>query len=1345
MCFYLKFTKFACENKDNAKYIANLMKLQLRFLFLFVISIFALGAGAAVPQRLYFNHYTNRDGLTQNSVNFLLQDKQGFIWVATKDGLNRFDGFRFRHVDTDGGESCSFTITLYEDSDGFIWVGAHNGVFIYDPGTERLRKLKPENGVQITKPVTEFLPGRDGSMLMLVESEGAYHYDKRTEELEKRYGSETVKPMHAVRDPNGRIWVGSFGQGLYFSDDELRSLNEFSDQGDNGRFASCIIGDLAMKGDKLYVATQRDGLHVIDVRTGKAREIDVRDEDGGKPFMRQLMFDDSGSLYIASESGVFVYDIHENRLSNHLTHNLFDRYSISDNAVYALLCDRESGLWVGSYFGGIDYGDMSRMKFDKYYPVNSSGSLKGQRIRELCEDRETGLIYVGSEDQGLSCFNPVTGQFAAVDGVTGKNIHALCIDGRKLWVGTFSQGLLTKDLDTGRIREYSSSDGLNSDHVFSVKRTLHGDLIIGTMSGLEVYNRKTDRFESVPELENIFIYDILEDSHGNLWVATYDKGLYLRRAGRKSWSRFRWDSSNPAGMPSDKVYGLYEDACGILWIMTQDGICAYDNNTNTFSRKYLGTDRVKGVVYQMVDDDLGRMWLTTNHGLYCLERKSGKLQSFSVAQGLPTNQFNYRSSLKASDGRIYIGTIDGLVAFHPMNFSFNPKPMTPVISELYLHGSLVRPGEKPLPSSISTTDRLRLKSNQNSIAFRIVSLQYSSPGDQEIKYMLEGFDKEWRYTSLKDAVLSYPNLEYGKYLLKVVPHNEFGEDSGEGVDLIIEIATPVYLSWWAIIIYVLLTVSVVFVILHQYRRNARLRNQRYMETYKLEKEREANDSKIRFFTNVAHEIRTPLTLIKAPLDSVSKVTSVVSDPEVKENLDVIHLNVNRLLLLANQLLDFRKMEDGKFQIMKSTADIKTILENCITRFRPTVESAGERLEISIPDQPVMAVVDSEAITKIISNLFTNAIKYGKSYIKVRLDADESGFSITIANDGDVVAPDKREEIFSLFTRLDNKSSIPGTGLGLAYSRSLAQMHGGSLAMTDNETENEFKLTVPLAAADTEETAKEEKAADDIEKMIKRAEKSSCILVVDDNVEMLSFIEKKLIAAGHRVIKACDGAAALEILADEYVDIVVSDVMMPGIDGIELLSRIKSDVNYSHIPVILLTAKTRMEDKLAGLDSGADAYIEKPFSIEYLLANIMMLLGNRERMRQRLEHMPFTKATGKGLSKVDQEFLRKINEIIQANFNNSEFSMEDVIATMGMSRTSFYRKIKGMLDLNPNEYIKIERLKRAAQLFDEGHSGVSEVCYMVGFSSPGYFTKCFQKQFGISPKEYIGRLSKKKAE
>ncbi len=297
-------------------------------------------------------------------------------------------------------------------------------------------------------------------------------------------------------------------------------------------------------------------------------------------------------------------------------------------------------------------------------------------------------------------------------------------------------------------------------------------------------------------------------------------------------------------------------------------------------------------------------------------------------------------------------------------------------------------------------------------------------------------------------------------------------------------------------------------------------------------------------------------------------------------------------------------------------------------------------------------------------------------------------------------------------------------------------------MTDNREVNEFKLTIPLIQGEDAEEELDAGATRDLEQMLKTNSQAVSILLADDNIEMLNFLEKKLIASGYKVVKANDGKVALQLLESEYVDIVVSDVMMPEIDGIELLQHIKSDVNYSHIPVILLTAKTRMEDKLSGLDSGADAYIEKPFAIEYLIANITMLLRNRERIRERLERMPYTKATGKGLNKVDEEFLSKINDIIQANFNNPEFSMEDVIANMGMSRTSFYRKIKGMLDLNPNEYIKIERLKRAAQFFEEGHTSVSEVCYMVGFSSPGYFTKCFQKQFGVSPKEYISKHTKK---
>lgn len=1291
----------------------------------------------AVGAKLYFNHYSIKNGLSQNTVSCMLQDNSGFIWAGTKDGLNRFDGISFRRVDVSEGESCSFVSALQEDEDGEIWVGANNGVFVYNPSTEKLERFtaKTADGSEIVSPVTQFLDDSHGNMIIIADSDAIYRYNKKSQILTKIKTSISTNVDCVAYDSNGRIWIGTFGGGLYYSDDDFKTQKQFVYG--SGDAQTYIVSDIVARGDKIYVGTDRHGLFSIDIRNGSVMPLLSKDERGATPYVRKLLINGNHEIWIASESGIYIYDLADTKLLNHLTHNPFDKYSVSDNAFYSLMSDREGGIWAGSYFGGIDHLVNNGMTFDKYYPEESGNLVLGQRVREICSDPETGLVYVGSEDNGVACYHPSTDTFLSVDNVDCKNVHGLCIDGRKLWIGTFSQGLYVKDLSTGTVKKYNASDGLNSDYVFSIYRTLHGDILLGTMSGLLVYDRASDSFTSIPELNNLFVYNILEDSRGNLWVSTYSDGLFLRKGGKDTWVNFRHRNGFPQSLPSNKVYSVYEDRKGEIWVMTQDGLCSYESGKDTFTRGKHGTDRIQGMVYQMIEDNAGRFWLTTNHGLYCIDPNNDNLRHFSTADGLPTNQFNYNSSLKTPDGRLYFGTIEGLLAFNPMNFTVNTGNPPLSISEFYLHGSLVKPSEpnSSLDKSISMTHELHLNSNQNSIAFRIVSLRYSFSGEQRVKYKLEGFDKEWKYASLSDALLSYPNLDYGKYVLKVMSYNEFNGDESEMLELGINIATPVYLRWWAILAYIAIGAAIVFVIFHQYRSNSQLNNQRYIDKYTQEKEREAYDSKIKFFTNVAHEIRTPLTLIKAPLDCVSKLKSLSCDSDARENLDVIQLNVDRLLLLANQLLDFRKMEDGKFQIHKQNTDIKDIIDKVITRFLPTIENVGKHLDYQCTDKEVTAVVDSEAITKIISNLFTNAIKYGKEYVKVRLDSDDEEFMLTISNDGGIVAPEKRETIFSAFTRLDFQGNIPGTGLGLAYSRSLAQMHDGKLYMSDNSVENEFVLKIPMSLAPDKEEGKE-KGVENLEQMIDRNGDAVTILIADDNVEMLSFLEKKLVSLNYRVVKAGNGQEALDVLANEYVDIVVSDIMMPGIDGIELVKRIKSDINFSHIPVILLTAKTRMEDKLAGLDSGADAYIEKPFTLEYLLANVSMLLRNRERMRKKLESMPLTKAVGKGLSKVDEEFLRKINDIIKDNFNNPDFSMEEVITAMGMSRTSFYRKIKGLLDLNPNEYIKIERLKHSARLFDEGHTGVSEVCYMVGFSSPGYFTKCFQKHFGMTPKEYI---------
>lgn len=1304
-------------------------------------------------RQFYFQHYDIKNGLSQNTVHAILQDRQGFMWFATKDGLNRFDGINFRRVTVkDLDDNCSFISSIFEDSEGKIWVSTHHGPCVYDPATERmewLHTIAPDSE-PINRQVSDFLELDDGRVVFSVDNDGLYAFDRNTRTVTNlmhghEAGTGNINRLVAV--PSGRIYAGTFGRGIYYTDDNFKTFKPFNGEDGKPYFGYAVVNALKRKGDKIYVATDGMGLHVIDTRTGTASPVFVHDDNGTVPIMREIMFVDQSEIWIGTESGLYIYDIATGALTDHLRHNYFDKYSISDDAIYSLTTDREGGIWIGSYFGGADYLSRRKMLFDKYGRDNRPGSLQAERIRELCHDGR-GNIFIGSEDNGLSCLSTATGRVTRVEGIDAKNIHGLCMDGRDLWIGTFAEGLRIKNLDTGSVRTLRAhegrekSRGLRNDYIFSILRTLHGDMYVGTLSGLQRYDREADRFVDVDGLRNLFVYDLMEDSHGNLWAATYSSGLYKREAGSDEWKHYSASASDRLSLPSDKVYGISEDAGGTIWVMTQNGACAYNPVNDTFDFSFLGVDRIRGVVYQIVDDENGRFWLTSNGGIYCIDGSTGNIRNFTVADGLPTNQFNYNSSLKMPDGSIYFGSIDGLVSFDPVRYSTTPAGATrPVVTEMYLHGELVHPGENsPLKCSVALSDVIRLAPSQNSISLRIATLHYNSPGEQRIRYRLEGADDDWKYTGISDALLTYSNLPYGTYVLRAAVCNGAGEPAGPELALEITIETPFWLTGWAMIVYLILIAGIIFFSFNYYRRYSRLNYQRQLEHNTRRNEREAFESKIKFFTNVAHEIRTPLTLIKAPLDCVFRSPALRSDPDAKENLDVVNMNVDRLLLLANQLLDFRRMESGKFQISKKQCDIKALLQGLVPRFLPTVESSGKTLEIKLPDEPVEAVVDSEAITKILSNLFANAIKYGESYIHVELArTDDGGFTIRFSNDGIVVAPEKREEIFGLFSRLESRET--GAGIGLSYARSLAQMHNGTLAMAPSETENVFVLTVPpctpdLAAKDAPEVHT------DLETIGVQADDSVSVLMVEDNDEMLRFIEKKLLLAGYRVFKATNGLEALTVLQEQYVDIVVSDVMMPEMDGMELLARIKGDINYSHIPVILLTAKTRLDDKLQGLDAGADAYIEKPFSTEYLLATISSILRNRERLRHRLESMPLTKVNAKGLTKVDEEFLRKINEIIRSNYDNPTFSMEDVISTLGMSRTTFYRKIKGMLDLNPNDYIKLQRLKRAAELFQEGHTNVSEVCYMVGFSSPGYFTKCFQKQFGVSPKEYVNSKGKK---
>lgn len=1329
------------------------MKNTFCVLACFFITIFC--QAQSVEEHYYFKNLSIRNGLSQNTVNAILQDRKGFMWLGTKDGLNRYDGLSFRKFKHDAANprsiGNSFITSLYEDFNGNIWVGTDAGVYIYYPEKEAFEEFDYQSleKTRIERSVSMIAGDKQGRVWIAVEAQGMFCYDARQKLLRNYPLSEISSNIKCFTfDSGGTLWLGFYGDGLYYSKDNLATVHPYGSPEDGKReFEGGVITKIVQGNyNCLYIGSVKEGVSELNLTSGQVRNLLAIDESGESIFCRDLLPYSDNELWIGTESGIYIYNLRTAQFI-HLRASLYDSYSLSDNAIYALYKDREEGLWIGSYFGGVDYYPRQYTYFAKYYPKNIANSLHGKRVREFCR-ADDGTLWIGTEDGGLNHFNPKTKEFHFFEPSAGfTNIHGLCMDGSHLWVGTFSKGLRVIDTRTGVIlRTYTeghTSHSLNDNSIFSICRTSAGEIYLGTLFGLLRYNRTQDNFDRIPELNGKFVYDIKEDSYGNLWLATYANGAYCYDVSARRWKNYVFDAEDEKSLPYDKVLSVFEDSYRQIWLTTQGGgFCLFHPDTETFTRYGLKDGLPNDVVYQIVEDDDRFLWLTTNNGLVRFDPKTMEMKVFSTANGLPTNQFNYRSGFKDEAGNIYLGSINGFVAFDPRTFAENRQVPAVAITDFLLFNKEVPVGEtdSPLKSSITFSDKVVLTADQNSFSFRIAALSYQAPRMNKLMYKLEGFDEGW-LTIGESPLVTYSNLGYGDYVFKVKASNSDGVWNEQETSLHLSILPPFYLSGWAYCFYVLFFMGCLVCVIFYFKRRNYRKQHRQMEMLEQEKEREVYHAKIDFFTNVAHEIRTPLTLIKGPLENIILKKEV--DSETKEDLYIMKQNTERLLNLTNQLLDFRKTETRGFRLNFTECDVVAVLRETYLRFTSLAKQKGLDFILELPQECFMADVNQEALTKIISNLLNNGVKYASTYLRISLETDEKVFHIRTFNDGEMIPDTMKEEIFKPFVRLDKEDEVTtGTGIGLALSRSLAELHQGSLMMEKGEEVNCFCLTLPvnqdstitLSAENVSQV--EENSCGWEQEETDTKEKKPMILVVEDNPDMLAFIRKQL-TTEYSVLTAMNGIEALAVLDNHYVNLVVSDVMMPQMDGFELCKTIKSDLSYSHIPVVLLTAKTNIQSKIEGLELGADAYIEKPFSVEYLLANISSLIHNREKLRQTFAKSPFVAANTMALTKADEEFIWKLNDIIQANLHNPEFSMEDMADALKMSRSSFYRKIKGVLDLSPNEYLRLERLKQAAQLLKEGKSRVNEICYTVGFNSPSYFSKCFLKQFGVLPKDFIG--------
>lgn len=1329
------------------------MKNTFCVLACFFITIFC--QAQSVEEHYYFKNLSIRNGLSQNTVNAILQDRKGFMWLGTKDGLNRYDGLSFRKFKHDAANprsiGNSFITSLYEDFNGNIWVGTDAGVYIYYPEKEAFEEFDCQSleKTRIERSVSMIAGDKQGRVWIAVEAQGMFCYDARQKLLRNYPLSEISSNIKCFTfDSGGTLWLGFYGDGLYYSKDNLATVHPYGSPEDGKReFEGGVITKIVQGNyNCLYIGSVKEGVSELNLTSGQVRNLLAIDESGESIFCRDLLPYSDNELWIGTESGIYIYNLRTAQFI-HLRASLYDSYSLSDNAIYALYKDREEGLWIGSYFGGVDYYPRQYTYFAKYYPKNIANSLHGKRVREFCR-ADDGTLWIGTEDGGLNHFNPKTKEFHFFEPSAGfTNIHGLCMDGSHLWVGTFSKGLRVIDTRTGVIlRTYTeghTSHSLNDNSIFSICRTSAGEIYLGTLFGLLRYNRTQDNFDRIPELNGKFVYVIKEDSYGNLWLATYANGAYCYDVSARRWKNYVFDAEDEKSLPYDKVLSVFEDSYRQIWLTTQGGgFCLFHPDTETFTRYGLKDGLPNDVVYQIVEDDDRFLWLTTNNGLVRFDPKTMEMKVFSTANGLPTNQFNYRSGFKDEAGNIYLGSINGFVAFDPRTFAENRQVPAVAITDFLLFNKEVPVGEtdSPLKSSITFSDKVVLTADQNSFSFRIAALSYQAPRMNKLMYKLEGFDEGW-LTIGESPLVTYSNLGYGDYVFKVKASNSDGVWNEQETSLHLSILPPFYLSGWAYCFYVLFFMGCLVCVIFYFKRRNYRKQHRQMEMLEQEKEREVYHAKIDFFTNVAHEIRTPLTLIKGPLENIILKKEV--DSETKEDLYIMKQNTERLLNLTNQLLDFRKTETRGFRLNFTECDVVAVLRETYLRFTSLAKQKGLDFILELPQECFMADVNQEALTKIISNLLNNGVKYASTYLRISLETDEKVFHIRTFNDGEMIPDTMKEEIFKPFVRLDKEDEVTtGTGIGLALSRSLAELHQGSLMMEKGEEVNCFCLTLPvnqdstitLSAENVSQV--EENSCGWEQEETDTKEKKPMILVVEDNPDMLAFVRKQL-TTEYSVLTAMNGIEALAVLDNHYVNLVVSDVMMPQMDGFELCKTIKSDLSYSHIPVVLLTAKTNIQSKIEGLELGADAYIEKPFSVEYLLANISSLIHNREKLRQTFAKSPFVAANTMALTKADEEFIWKLNDIIQANLHNPEFSMEDMADALKMSRSSFYRKIKGVLDLSPNEYLRLERLKQAAQLLKEGKSRVNEICYTVGFNSPSYFSKCFLKQFGVLPKDFIG--------
>lgn len=1334
-------------------------------------------------QELNFNHLKTENGLSQNSIFAIVQDGRGFMWFGSRFGLNRYDGSQFRlyksNANDPGSLSDDYITSLYSDSHQVLWVGTANGLNRFNPqkdtferiyldGNKHNKQYAAVNSIYEDRKGNLWAAGRTGLYLLTDLQTNAF---TSAEKLGLSKAIAHTEILSIYEDHQGYLWIGT-NNGLtrFRFNQRVQEVQTFSHIATHpGSLSDNSVTAITEDRQKnLWVATENGGINLFQPSTNTFSRFlhqEGTENSLAHNAVRKMIMSKSGDLYIGTQEGLSVFDPLKRTFRNY-QHRKADQQSLNQNSIYSLYEDLTGSIWIGTYYGGVNVTYAHSTNFKTLQYNEKLAGISHNVVSSIIADK-TGNLWIGTEGGGLNYYDQRNHSFRTYKLKT-SNPSSLGSDLVKvvykdktnhIWVGTHGGGLNVFDPVTQGFKRFLATGNdikTTRSEIVTLLEDDRGAFWIGSQSGIRIFHKDQLNLSPYPEVPAIRsikdrnIKVLFEDSRKNIWIAA-TTGLYRLAPDRLSLKLFTLPKgSNSVNNNANYINCIEEDSAGNIWVgLYYGGLSKYDVKQKAFNKIYttkngLASNNVVGIL----EDHKAQLWISTSNGLSRFNPRNEVFQTYTTSDGLAGDEFNYNSFFKAENGEMFFGGYNGLTHFSPRDIEKNAQQAKMVFTGLKLFNDQIKLNDSNglLKKDIGFTEKLVFHYGQNIFSIEFALLNYIKSNKNKYAYKLEGLNGEWMES--RTPVASYTNLPSGSYTLLVKGANNDGIWS-EPIRMNIEILPPFWKTWWAYLLYAALLGLILFFITRFF----------YLRGLLL-KDEELHQIKLNFFTNISHEIRTHLTLIMAPVEKL--LDGQQPGSAIGQQLKGVKSNADRLLKLVSELMDFRKADTKNLKLRVAAHDLISFIQEIYVSFEALSLKKHIQFSLDYDQESLQLYFDREQLEKVFFNLLSNAFKFtpDQGRISLTVQTRKDQVLISISDTGKGIAPQYLEQLFVNYFQVEEHSiQNTGYGIGLALAKNIVELHKGEITVSSQpETAQEagftrFELSllrgnahfsprqlsaqavIPLPKTQQELPEYTENAVVIPVSPGDGFPKKHSILIVEDNAELRGLIQGML-ESDYEVLLSENGQQGWDIATIEIPDLIISDVMMPEMDGFTLCNQLKTDERTSHIPVVLLTAKSDQIDQISGLSQGADIYLTKPFSTKILQLQVHNLLEAREKMRKKYSRSLVLEPNQILVDPVNEQFLSRLIGIIENHMEDENLGVDLLAEKIGMSQSVLYKKLKALTDLSVNDFSKSIRLKKAAQLLLKRQYTVYEIGYMVGFSDRKYFSREFKKQFGKTPSEYI---------